>query len=484
MNQKIKPENPLPDSGHNKNLNKIQNKNRPSDAVLSRLAALDVLNRIESEHITVDIAFERAFKSRDLSKQDKGLANAIVYGVLRNRGNLDWIISSFSSTRIEKIGLSVLNILRTGIFQIKFLDRIPVSAAVNTSVELAKKTGLKPFIHKFINAVLRKAASGAVPDYPHSDDLSYFYARHSLPEWLSSRWLARFGREDTESLCVFINSIPPLSLRTNTLKISRESLIERLAPYSETLRLHEYSECGINLTGFRGAVSDPEEFRNGFFQVQDEAAQLVSVLLDPGSGETVLDACCGLGGKTGHIGQIMKNEGMITASDNDSGKLAALHTEMQRLGIENVKCLVHDFLKPADEQLKGFFDRVLVDAPCSGLGVIRRNPDTRWTKDDRNFFTYAERQLSILENAAETVKIGGRLVYSVCTFEPEETTDVVDRFLEKHRNFVCDDNINDIFKKHPFQMNGSRAGTVTILPHRAGMDGFFAACLKKNYDAI
>lgn len=474
----------LENNRHTKN---TQNDNNSSPSSYDpRLLALEVLDYISISGVTTDIALEKKMTGKKLSRPDQNLANAIIYGVLRHRGTLDWIISSASTTEIAKIEPSVLNILRIGIFQIKYLDRIPVSASVNTSVELAKKLRKKPFIPKFINAVLRKsvAIQESLP-FPDQalDETGYFYARHSIPEWLSSRWIARFGLEQAEALAEHVNSIPPLSLRVNTLKADRDGLAEKLKVDSDSVELHKYSDNGLNITGLKQNIQNLLEFNDGFFQVQDEAAQMIAILLDPKPGERVLDACCGLGGKTGHIGQIMKNEGTIIASDNGARKLAELNLEMKRLGITNVSTIVQDFENSLDQSNSELFDRILVDAPCSGLGVLRRNPDAKWTESKKDLSRYSKRQRLILINAADAVKPGGRLVYAVCSFEPEENQEVVSSFLQTRPDFILDDNIPEIFKTHPFVCNDvescGTSGMIRILPHIAGMDGFFAACFKK-----
>lgn len=448
-----------------------------------RMLALEVLDFIDEARVTTDIALERIVAGKKLSKPDQGLANAIIYGVLRQRGTLDWIISGASTTELSRMETSVLNILRIGIFQIRFLDRIPVSAAVNTSVELSKKLGKKPFLHKFINAVLRKSVALnenlSFPD-PLTDPEGYILARYSVPIWLSSRWIRRLGFEETEALAAYMGTIPPLSLRANTLKTDRNTLAESLRSNSESIEIQRYSESGLNITGLKNSIQNLTEFGEGHFQVQDEAAQMISVLLDPRPGEKILDVCCGLGGKTGHIGQLMKNEGLITALDNSSEKLKDLRREMKRLGIDNVKTLFHDFSKPLDAEKAGTFDRILVDAPCSGLGVLRRNPDAKWTAEKRNLSRFSKRQGLILENAAALLKPGGRLVYAVCSFETEENEGVVDSFLSKGSDFFLDADIPQVLNEHPFICRESAGkGMIRILPHIAGMDGFFAACFKR-----
>lgn len=451
-----------------------------------RFLSLEVLDHILKYNVTIDIAFEKKYSALNLSSRDIGLANAIIYGVLRKRGPLDWIISSASTTSLSKIDPSILNILRIGLFQIMYLDRIPVSAAVNTSVELAKKRTWKPFLAKFVNAVLRKCSTiHGNTSFPESrTSLSdYFYYRHSIPAWLSERWCKRFGMDGASRLADFINTIPPLSVRVNTLKTSRGELINSLNDDEGEVSSHIYSDAGFNIQGVRKNIAEVPGFSAGCFQIQDEAAQLVSILLDPKPGEKVLDACCGLGGKTGHIAQIMENRGSVHASDNDERKLDVLMSEMNRLGVKNVTTVQIDFLNPVPQDFHGTFDRILVDAPCSGLGVIRRNPDTKWTESKKDLKRYSERQLGILKNAASALKPGGRLVYSVCSFEPEENENVVDMFLKSMPDFVIDDNVHEMFQKPPLVFKGSDDrqvnGLVRIIPHETGMDGFFAACFKK-----
>jgi 16S rRNA (cytosine967-C5)-methyltransferase len=254
-------------------------------------------------------------------------------------------------------------------------------------------------------------------------------------------------------------------------------LLKTLVPEAESVSFTPISPDGLFFVRPKQAIQEFSAFKKGFFQVQDEAAQLISWLLAPEPGETVLDACAGLGGKTGHIAQKMKNTGQIIAVDQDQKKLTQLDNAMQRLGVSNVTTCMHDF-KPLLPQFPPYgFDRILIDAPCSGLGVIRRNPDTKWnvTPDDLN--QYGKKQLWLLENISALLKIGGTLVYVVCSFEPEENETVISNFLKTHTDFI----IQTEFKNLPFDMNqfSDTDGFFRTFPHRHDMDGFFAACLKR-----
>jgi len=446
----------------------------------ARQSALDVLNTLENSRFHLDrLMNDMVNDGSELSKRDRDLANAIVYGVLRWRRRLDWIIDRHSSRRIDKINPAVANILRIGIFQIFYLDRIPVSAAVNTSVDMTKKN-TSSWLSGFVNAVLRNAArkksSLAFPDIDE-DPQKMIPLVKSFPDWLINRWLLRFGMEETLKLCDACNVIPPLTLRTNTLKVKRDELAIRLKNEANNLNLTSYSPDGINLHEPKVAIHKMTSFNEGLFQVQDEAAQLISYFLDPRPGERVLDACAGLGGKTGHIAQLMKNQGEIIALDKDPQKISRLNNEMARLGIPIVSSRVIDLAKSFSKRVFGEFDRILLDAPCSGLGVIRRNPDIKWDNSRQNLKQYHFNQLRLLLNVSRVVKRDGVIIYAVCSFEPEENEIVINDFLKTHHNFkICKKLNRACFDPaHFFDDNGF----FRTLPHHHQMDGFFAAGLQR-----
>ena len=446
----------------------------------ARNTSLTVLNRLERGNQTLDIILDDMTPSNhNLSRRDRSLFNALTYGVLRWRGRLDYIIAHFSNTPINKIEPTVLNILRLGLFQIIYLDRIPDSAAVNTSVELSKQAGFSR-ASGFVNALLRKAALNfnTLSFAPFkADPLTFLSADQSLPSWLAHRWLNRFSQEALMTLCDTINSIPPLTIRTNTLKIKRKQLILALEQAVERIEPTPIAPDGLSLINPKQSIDDFAAFKNGWFQVQDEAAQLVSLLLNPKPGESVLDACAGLGGKTGHIAQLMQNSGKIIAMDKDENKLQKLDLEMQRLGISIVHRCCFDLDHPPETNQHALFDRILLDAPCSGLGVLRRNPDIKWNSTEKSLKRHAEKQKRFLNHLAKMVKPGGILVYSVCSIEPEENESVMNAFLKKHPEFV----INTKWEKLPERVASlfKSANWITTLPLLNNMDGFFIACLKR-----
>ncbi len=446
-----------------------------------RKIACSILDTLDTTQTTLDRAMDTAMaKDMALSRRDRALLNALVYGVLRWRGRIDWMIDHFSKTPFKKIDPPILNILRLGLFQIIYLDRIPLSAAVNTSVEMAKSKK-KPWIGGFVNAVLRNAARGhqtvLFPD-PLKDPVAGISVEASFPPWLIKRWLARFGIAETRQLCQAINTIPPITARTNTLKTTRKNLLLSIKNEVRDPVPTAFSPNGFHFLTHHKPIADLQAFKNGEFQMQDEAAQIVSILLNPQPDDIVLDACAGLGGKTGHMAQIMKNKGRIIATDNSLDKLQQLESEMKRLGVNIVTSIHHDLIqKPLPERL-GLFDRILIDAPCSGLGVMRRNPDTKWAASKKDLSRFQTRQVSLLNNLAHRIKQDGRMVYAVCSTEPEESEAVVERFLQTNACFKIN--------KTPINPDVRAAALITpegwfrSSPHRHVMDGFFAVCFTKK----
>ncbi len=442
----------------------------------SRLTALEILNQLDSSRKTLDILLEQTLKNKKFTyRKDLTLFQALVFGVLRHQKKLDWIIGHYSLTPLNKINPSVLNILRIGLFQIIFLDRIPVSAAVNTSVELTKAHA-PVWTVKFVNAVLRNAAKGydsvPLPD-PEKEPAENLSVRKSFQTWMLERWLKRFGQEETEALCDAVNTIAPITVRTNVLRTTREKLYKSLDTEVGKLWLTSVSPDGISFTHPRTPVSQLVAFRMGWFQVQDEAAQLVTRFLEPRPGQTVLDACAGLGGKTGYIAQMMENKGRIVALDIEKSKLNKLSAEMDRQYISIVKPCVHDLNEPLRGKPYSAYDRVFLDAPCSGMGVLRRNPDAKWKISPESLDSFAGRQNRLMDNLAAAVKPGGILVYAVCSFEPEETDRIVETFLDNHPDFRLKPPSQNLVDLEPSLVTPE--GYFKSFPHKHGMDGFFAA---------
>ena len=414
-----------------------------------------------------------------ITPKDKKLCNALIFGVLRQRESIDSVINEFSNIPLEKISINLLYILRIALFQIMYMDRVPVFASINTSVDIAKKlVGRKKA--GFINAVLRKASTNysklSLPDETKNPS-KFISVKYSLPLWLSRKWIHTFGFDLTDKLCKQINTIPLITIRINTLKTDRPTLFNKLSLKVKNIQKTDYVPEGISFTNPDVPIHELEEFKQGLFQVQDEAAQIITHFLSPKPGEKILDACAGFGGKTGHIAQIMENHGVIIAADTGGKKLESLESDMQKLGIDIVETKTVNILKSTIKDFKFYFDRVLIDAPCTGLGVLRRNPDTKWKRTRNDIARLGAKQKKMLNSAASLVKPGGVLVYAVCSCEKEENEDVIDKFLEKRKDFSIDKN----FKSDRYEQFIMQDGYLKTYPHITNMDGFFAARLiRKN----
>ena len=439
-----------------------------------RRAAFDILLRIEKERSYADILIDRELSQGHLKGPDRGLLTEIVYGVLRRQGTLDHIIRHCSEQRIEKLERAVLLLLRLGLYQALFLDRVPVSAAVNETVKLAHT--LAPRAAGFINAVLRRAdrerEAIAYPDRD-ADPAAYIAACYSTPRWIAEEWIGQLGKEGAEDLARAMLAVPPFTVRVNTLKTSREDLLARLTGEGVSAEPARFSPVALHLSGPVQLAALPS-FREGLFTVQDESSQMAAILLAPKPGERVLDLCAAPGGKTTHIAQLMENRGTVVACDVAPRKLGLIEETAARLGIAIITTAALNATKPLPEGDR--FDRVLVDAPCSGLGVLRRNPEGKWWKTRENVSELVTIQQSILRNAANCLGEGGTLLYATCSTTRQENEGVIDDFLTQHPDFMLED-LHELFPTHAGLF--TERGCFRSWPHRDGMDGFFAARLRK-----
>lgn len=450
------------------------------DSKDARRTALAVLDQVQREEKTLDAVMAATVdRTPTMAVRDRALTQTIVYGVLRWQRKLDAVVGHFSKTKINRIDPLVLNLLRMGIFQVLYLDRVPDSAAVNTTVQMAKAHA-PAWVVRYINGLLREVVrrrSDLSAAFHRSDPVQRICVEKSFPPWLIKRWLRRFGREETIALCDAVNAVPTITVRVNTLKATRRQLYESIENSVSNISTTRYSPLGLELSGLKQPFDQMVSFQNGAFQIQDEAAQIVTLLLDPKPGETILDACAGLGGKTGHIAQTMDNRGCVVAADQSPGKLRLLAKEMDRLGIHCVQTRPVDWYGPEAEKTLPRFNRILLDVPCSGLGVIRRNPDTKWRTEKANLNRYAQRQAFFLDRIAPLVIPGGIVIYAVCSFEPEENEFVINGFLKNHSEFVKEDIC--LYDQNGIATSGCRDGFLRTFPHRYPMDGFFAARLRK-----
>jgi len=452
----------------------------PSSHLKVRKAALAILSGLEDESRVLDRLMEDLPQVGSLkTREDRAFLNAIVFGTLRWRARLDHLLAHFSETPIRKVRPDVLNLLRMALFQVVFMDRVPPALAVSAAVEIAK--GIGPhWVSGYVNGLLRRAAAehDRVPLPGESEDpVAHLSVKASFPPWLVRRWIDRFGIEGAAARLDAVNAIPPLTVRTNGPAAERATLLAELAGEALEARATPYSTLGIQLTGLRRPLPEMPAFQKGGFQVQDEAAQLVGFLLDPRPGEIVLDACAGLGGKTGHLAQLMENSGRLTAVDRDEGRLRKLEAEMRRLGAAIVVPCRADLDGDSALGVGAGFDRILLDAPCSGLGVLRRNPDGKGRAREAHLPDHHRRQTRFLARLAPLVKPGGALVYAVCSGEPEENEAVVEEFLKAHPSFrVAHLSEARFFRESALPFPGPFLKTD---PHLHGTDGFFGARLHR-----
>ncbi len=435
-----------------------------------RHAAFLTLSLLADSTLHADELIDRELSRGSLIGPDRGLYNQLVFGVLRRQGTIDHYLGQLLSQPLQRLEEPLRQILRLGLYQLLFLDRIPVHAAVHEAVELAKL--VLPRASGFVNGVLRnflrKKDCLTLPDRA-GDRIGHLAAAHSVPRWLLEQWQEQLPEEELEALAAASSQEPPLTVRTNTLRITRSELLELFSAAGVSGELCRYALEGIRLDGHPSVTGLPG-FNEGFFAVQDEASQLVSHLLAPLPGQRVLDACAAPGGKTLHLAQLMENRGSIFATDLTERKLALVRESAQRLGITLVQTAVADASSP--DYLKGEqFDRILLDAPCSGLGVIRRNPEAKWRLQQADFERFAARQRQLLARVSTLLAPGGSMVYATCSTSPLEDEAVLMDFLSHNRQFVVEKGLPVSGEASALQ---TTEGILRLWPHRHNTDGFFA----------
>jgi 16S rRNA (cytosine967-C5)-methyltransferase len=457
---------------------KAMRRSRRPQPTSVRDLALQILVAVQSRGAFSDKLIESFAARQKLERRDRALLGELVKGTLRRRGSLDALLAPLVHIGFEKLPAWIQNALRLGAYQLIYLDRVPAHAAVSESVSLARKYG-HPGTAGLVNSVLRRLAERPREELLASlespgGDVAALAAQTSHPEWMLERWLARASREDVVALCGANNRTARVGLRANRLKLDGRELVRRLA------------DAGIHATPGRFAPSavwledeadlahlDP--LLHGDATVQDESETLVGLLVAPQPGERVLDLCAAPGGKTGHLAELMGDRGQVVALDKHAARVRALQKSIERLGLQSVEVREGDALTTSWSEP---FDRVLVDAPCSGFGVLARRADARWRKKPDLFETMPRVQEELLDAAARAVRPGGTLVYSVCSFEPEETTAVVQHFLETHPDFAA----FDAHEVLPADVV-TPEGWLRMLPHVHGTDGSFAARFTRRESA-
>jgi 16S rRNA (cytosine967-C5)-methyltransferase len=436
-----------------------------------REAALRILQAVDTRSAFSDRLLDGAHLRGGPDARDHALLHELVKGTLRWRGRIDWVLDRLVHIGIDKVQPWIRNVLRLGAYQILFLDRIPAHAAVDEAVKLGHQYG-HPGTAGLANSVLRRLVEEKdtlIP--PDGDDAQSLSIWGSHPLWIVERWLARFGPDATRALMSANNKPIPIGLRVNRLKLTRDELIERLTREGVTAVAATHSPDIVWATN-AAAPGALESFKRGLCTAQDESEALVSRLVAPVTHERLLDLCAAPGGKCTHLAELMDDEGEVWAMERADGRVDALETTVKRLGLHAIHVVQGDgrsynFPMP--------FDRVLVDAPCSGLGVLGRRADARWRKGPEVLREMPGIQLDLLSAGARRVRPGGVVVYSVCSFEPEETTDLVERFLRTNPSFMIE-TAAGVLPDEVVDENGF----MSVLPHVHGCDGAFAARFRRT----
>ena len=435
----------------------------------ARAAALAVLSSVESGAYS-NIKLNQVLKQLQLSREDAALATEIAYGTLQRQNTLDWMLTPFVTRELSALDGWVRNLLRLSVYQLVYLDRIPDHAVVDEAVKLAKSCGnpgLGGFVNGVLRSFLRQPDRRKIPeDLPLVQRLALEF---SHPEWLVARWLKQYGQERTEAVLRENNSRPVQAVRVNALKSQRDDLLERLRQeYPGNWQRSPIAAQGLRYTG-AVPLAHSRWHEEGWLTVQDDSAQLVGEILDPRPGMRVLDACAAPGGKATHLAERMGDRGTVVAWDIYEHKVGLVRQAARRLGLTSVTAERFDARRGAQWEGERF-DAVLLDAPCSGLGVVRRRPEIKWVRREEDIPNLAQLQRELLEGVAPLVRPGGILVYSTCTLAREENEDNVAWFLHRHREFQLDRET-----PHPL----CAEGWVQIFPDQYGSDGFFIARLKK-----
>jgi len=432
--------------------------------VSARKEALAVLTACRTRGAWADAALGARLEA--LSPADAGLCSRIVYGVIQNETLLDFYLSQFCSQRLDHLQEPLADILRIGAYQILFLDRVPDSAAVHAAVELARDAG-RGQASGLVNAVLRRLCreKEALPEIPDRDEAKYLSIRYSHPKWMIKRLLALLGREGTEAFLTASNSQPPSAAQVNTLRCTAEEAMAALAEERVRAEAHPWMPDCLFLRG-TGGLERLRAFQKGMLYIQDPAARLAALAAAVRPGDRVLDVCAAPGGKSFAAAIAMGDRGEIVSCDLYENKLRRIQEGAARLGLASIHTEAADG-RVCREEWKNAFDVVLVDAPCSGLGILRKKPDIRRKKAD-GLFALPVLQNALLENAARYVRPGGTLLYSTCTILPEENGEVTDAFLGTHPEFSRE----SLPPSLPGPVEGA-AGQTTLWPHIHGTDGFY-----------
>jgi len=442
-----------------------------------RRLASEILLKVDIQKAYADILLDQRIRIQRLQERDRALLTELVYGTLRWRGAIDAQLNRHLRRPLAETDPFIRNLLRVTLYQLLFLDKIPDYAAVNEAVQLAKKHGggkVAGFVNGALRNFLRRNNETATPQAT-DDSIAVLAVKYSHPEWLVKKWLEYFGLEGAKELMRANNERSPLVLRVNTLKSDRRALLDLLERNGVTAVATQWSPEGVWVQS-GSAVDGLPGFHQGLFQVQGEASQLVAYLLASQPEERVLDACAAPGGKTTHIAELMNDAGEVTALDISARGIEKIRDNAARLGLTSVRALRSDASRDFPGSFLGHFDRVLVDAPCSGLGTLRSHPEIKWHRNPSDIERLGRLQEKILDRVVPCLRPGGVLVYSTCTLTRDENEQVVESFLKAHREFELENAAGYLPEQAKSMVQGSY---FLALPHRHNTDGFFAARMRK-----
>lgn len=426
-----------------------------------REKALQIINDVLYKGAFLEESLE-ILKKSNIDERDYNFIKEITTGVIRNRTYLDYIVKINSRVKIKRIHKIILSILEMAIYQMYFLDKVPDYSIVDESVNLAKIYGNRGSI-SFTNGILRSISKKDAPQVKIEDSIDNLSTFYSHPKFYTEYFYNNYGEEFTKKLLKANNEMPPFTIRVNTLKTSKSDLMSNLKELGFEIE-ETVSDNALNILNPKGVI-DTKYFDEGHFYVQDLGSILVSSFLNPRENSSLLDLCAAPGGKTTHLAEIMNNTGEIMACDKSQGKIKLIQENAKRLGVKNIETRVND-ARVLNKDFIDKFDYVLVDAPCSGTGLYRKKPDIKWNKDLEDIKSLAEIQLEILDKAKDYVKDGGELLYSTCSLSKIENEDVINKFLEKNKNFK-------IKKLRDREV-------LKLFPSTDGSDGFSITLMEKN----
>lgn len=438
-----------------------------------RQLAFIILQEIHRKQAFADVSLDKYLRKNDLTDANRRLVTELVYGCVRRQRSLDSIIDQLAKKKSHQQHPDLRIILHIGLYQLSYLQQIPESAAVDTTVELAKQdkfAKLAGFVNGLLREYIRQKSTIKLPENP-VQKLGILY---SFPDWIIAYWIEQLGITETEQLCAWFNQSPTIDLRINPLKASIEEVETAIQNIGISVNRIPQLPQALRLTGGVGAIQKLPGYNEGWWSVQDSSAQLVSYLLNPQPGEIIIDACAAPGGKTTHIAELMGDNGKIFAVDKTASRLKKLEQNAERLQLKSISVSTGDSRNfPELINQINQADRVLLDVPCSGLGTLHRRADSRWRQTLENIQELSKLQGELLETAAKWVKPGGVLVYATCTIHPLENERVIEEFLTNNSEWKIEPPTDD------FIVSPTVEGWIKVWPHREQMDGFFMVKLKR-----